>query len=186
MGLELDDDVEIRVWDSSSEVRYLVLPERPEGTDGPVRGGAGCARDPRCHGRRGPGGVSLSELPVELAITGPAAPPRLNGEMVFEAPWESRLFGMTLALVEADRFAWGEFQQRLIAAIGRWEAEHPDGEGYRYYDCWAEALRIAVGRSRHRRRRDDRRAGAVPWPTARPGTTTTTGTRRAPLLTMAT
>ena len=33
MGLTLDDDVEIRVWDSSSEVRYLVLPERPEGTD---------------------------------------------------------------------------------------------------------------------------------------------------------
>jgi nitrile hydratase subunit alpha len=32
MGLELDDDVEIRVWDSSSEVRYLVLPERPDGT----------------------------------------------------------------------------------------------------------------------------------------------------------
>ena len=32
MGLALDDDVEIRVWDSSSEVRYLVLPERPEGT----------------------------------------------------------------------------------------------------------------------------------------------------------
>jgi nitrile hydratase len=32
MGLTLDDDVEIRVWDSSSEVRYLVLPERPEGT----------------------------------------------------------------------------------------------------------------------------------------------------------
>jgi nitrile hydratase subunit alpha len=32
MGLALDDDVEIRVWDSSSEVRYLVLPERPEST----------------------------------------------------------------------------------------------------------------------------------------------------------
>jgi nitrile hydratase subunit alpha len=32
MGLDLRDDVEIRVWDSSSEVRYLVLPERPEGT----------------------------------------------------------------------------------------------------------------------------------------------------------
>jgi nitrile hydratase subunit alpha len=32
MGLALDDDVEIRVWDSSSEVRYLVLPERPDGT----------------------------------------------------------------------------------------------------------------------------------------------------------
>ena len=32
-GLELDDQVEIRVHDSSSEVRYMVLPERPTGTD---------------------------------------------------------------------------------------------------------------------------------------------------------
>ncbi|WP_433047782.1 nitrile hydratase subunit alpha [Dactylosporangium sp. CS-033363] len=32
MGLQLADDVEIQVWDSSSEVRYLVLPERPAGT----------------------------------------------------------------------------------------------------------------------------------------------------------
>ena len=34
MGLELPPEVEVRVWDSSSEVRYLVLPERPFGTDG--------------------------------------------------------------------------------------------------------------------------------------------------------
>lgn len=34
MGLQLTDDVEVKVWDSSSEVRYLVLPERPAGTDG--------------------------------------------------------------------------------------------------------------------------------------------------------
>ena len=33
-GLELGDGVEIRVHDSSSEVRYMVLPERPEGTEG--------------------------------------------------------------------------------------------------------------------------------------------------------
>ena len=32
-GLELPEDKEIRVWDSSAEVRYLVLPERPEGTE---------------------------------------------------------------------------------------------------------------------------------------------------------
>ena len=32
MGLALGDAVEIRVWDSSSEVRYLVLPERPDDT----------------------------------------------------------------------------------------------------------------------------------------------------------
>jgi len=33
-GLELADGVEIRVWDSSSDMRYFVLPERPDGTDG--------------------------------------------------------------------------------------------------------------------------------------------------------
>jgi nitrile hydratase subunit alpha len=32
-GLELPPDVEIRVWDTSAEVRYLVLPERPAGTE---------------------------------------------------------------------------------------------------------------------------------------------------------
>ena len=82
----------------------------------------------------------MSDLPVDLPIAGPTAPPRSNGEMVFDAPWESRLFGVTMALVEADRFSWTEFQRRLIAAVGRWEADHPDGEGYRYYERWAEAL----------------------------------------------
>jgi nitrile hydratase len=33
-GFVVPDDVEIRVWDSSSELRYWVLPLRPEGTDG--------------------------------------------------------------------------------------------------------------------------------------------------------
>jgi nitrile hydratase len=32
-GTMLDDDVEVRVWDSSAEVRYLVLPERPANTE---------------------------------------------------------------------------------------------------------------------------------------------------------
>ena len=33
-GFEVPDDVEVRVWDSSSEMRYWVLPQRPAGTDG--------------------------------------------------------------------------------------------------------------------------------------------------------
>jgi nitrile hydratase len=32
-GLELPENVEVRVWDSTAEIRYLVLPERPEGTE---------------------------------------------------------------------------------------------------------------------------------------------------------
>ncbi|MDP6863042.1 MAG: nitrile hydratase subunit alpha, partial [Acidimicrobiales bacterium] len=33
MGLSIDPDTQIRVWDSSSETRFLVLPERPSGTE---------------------------------------------------------------------------------------------------------------------------------------------------------
>ena len=33
-GTELPEDIEVRVWDSTAEMRYLVLPRRPDGTDG--------------------------------------------------------------------------------------------------------------------------------------------------------
>ena len=33
MGLDLEDDVKITVWDSSAENRYFILPERPAGTE---------------------------------------------------------------------------------------------------------------------------------------------------------
>jgi len=32
-GLDLPEDIEVRVWDSTAEIRYLVLPERPAGTE---------------------------------------------------------------------------------------------------------------------------------------------------------
>jgi nitrile hydratase len=32
-GLELPQDVEVRVWDSTAELRYMVVPERPPGTE---------------------------------------------------------------------------------------------------------------------------------------------------------
>src|SRR5215831_6447642 len=34
LGLDLPADVEVRVWDSTAEIRYLVLPERPMGSEG--------------------------------------------------------------------------------------------------------------------------------------------------------
>ena len=33
-GVKLDDSVEVRIWDSTAELRYLVVPERPAGTEG--------------------------------------------------------------------------------------------------------------------------------------------------------
>jgi len=74
-----------------------------------------------------------------LDVEGPAAPPRRNGELVFEAPWESRLFGLTLSLHRAGLFEWEEFRRRLIEAIGTWERSRPSGE-WSYYRCWAQAF----------------------------------------------
>jgi len=34
LGAPAADDVDVRVWDSTAELRYMVLPERPAGTDG--------------------------------------------------------------------------------------------------------------------------------------------------------
>jgi nitrile hydratase accessory protein len=67
-----------------------------------------------------------------LDLAGPGAPPRRNGELVFAAPWESRVFGVTMALHAAGRFAWDEFRTRLIAEIGKASAP--------YWECWATAL----------------------------------------------
>lgn len=75
-----------------------------------------------------------------LDADGPAAPPRANGELVFEAPWESRVFGLTLALCERGTVAWEDFRRRLLDEIRRWEREHPSGEPYRYYERWLAAL----------------------------------------------
>jgi nitrile hydratase len=33
LGLDLPADVEVRVWDSTAELRYMVIPERPTGTE---------------------------------------------------------------------------------------------------------------------------------------------------------
>ncbi|SVA93675.1 uncharacterized protein METZ01_LOCUS146529, partial [marine metagenome] len=71
---------------------------------------------------------------------GPAAPPRTNGELVFESPWESRLFGLTMSLHEAGLFDWEEFRSLLIEAIGIWDAERHPEEDWSYYEHWEAAF----------------------------------------------
>jgi nitrile hydratase accessory protein len=75
-----------------------------------------------------------------LDLSGPAAPPRKNGELVFEAPWESRLFGLTMALCQAGTFEWEEFRRLLIEEIGGFDASGQPSESYRYYACWQSAF----------------------------------------------
>ena len=79
---------------------------------------------------------------VILDAEGSAAPPRSNGELVFEAPWESRIFGITVALHDAGRFDWEEFRTLLIDEIEGWEREavgHPEPR-WSYYERWHRAL----------------------------------------------
>ena len=76
-----------------------------------------------------------------LDVDGPAAPPRSNGELVFAAPWESRAFGLAMALHDGGLFEWEDFRQQLIAAVKR--AEVAGGE-FSYYRCWLEALQTLL------------------------------------------
>ncbi len=69
---------------------------------------------------------------------GIAAPPRRNGELIFEAPWQSRVFGLCAAIVETCFEGDGEpFRRQLIAAI----AAEPDRP---YWDSWTIALQQLV------------------------------------------
>ncbi len=74
------------------------------------------------------GALSLSELDV----------PRRNGELAFDAPWQSTVFALAAAVVDhafdGDR---EPFRQRLIEAI----AAEPDRP---YWESWTAALEALV------------------------------------------
>ncbi len=71
------------------------------------------------------------------SLDGASAMPRSNGELVFEAPWHGRAFGMAAALSENDAYAWNDFRDRLIDEIA--VAEKRD-EAFDYYACWLAAF----------------------------------------------
>ncbi|HKC82733.1 MAG TPA: nitrile hydratase accessory protein [bacterium] len=75
---------------------------------------------------------------MKLDTDGPATPPRRNGELAFDAPWQARVFGLAAAVVEVcfngDR---EQFRRRLITAI----AAQPDRP---YWDSWTAALEDLV------------------------------------------
>ena len=76
-------------------------------------------------------------------MEGDAALPRKNGELVFEAPWEGRAFGLAVALNESGQYEWTEFSDQLAAEI-----KAGQGKAHHYYDQWLaslEQLAIAKG-----------------------------------------
>jgi nitrile hydratase accessory protein len=71
---------------------------------------------------------------VEPAAGLPTDIPRANGELVFDAPWEGRAFGLAAAYVEARGCGWDRFRTHLIAAITRLPDDTP------YYEAWVAAV----------------------------------------------
>ncbi len=66
------------------------------------------------------------------------APPMANGEVIFDSPWQGRVFGMARAMAEDGVFQWEEFRACLIAELAGVEpsAEAP----FAYYDYFLRAL----------------------------------------------
>lgn len=75
---------------------------------------------------------------IDADLEGPISPPRDNGELVFDAPWERRLFGMTVALCRSQASDWTSFRERLIARIA-------EDEMRPYWASWAAALEDVLG-----------------------------------------
>ena len=63
--------------------------------------------------------------------------PRENGELVFQAPWEARAFGLAVALNETDLYEWREFSSQLAAEIA--DAEQNNNPSS-YYARWVASL----------------------------------------------
>ena len=73
------------------------------------------------------------------------APPRHNGQLRFERPWEGRMFAVALALSREGHYEWEDFRQSLIASIAEWEAGHADwSRDWDYYQRWLQALEEMV------------------------------------------
>jgi len=90
--------------------------------------------------------MTSGTLHAVTAADGPEALPRLNGELVFKAPWESRAFGVAIALHDAGAIDYEVFRSHLIAEIAGHAGAHGAGEdsagadGGDYYERWLDAL----------------------------------------------
>jgi nitrile hydratase accessory protein len=82
-------------------------------------------------------GAPLTVGQVMSRMEGPAALPRRNGELVFEEPWQGRVFGMAVALHEQGAYEWEEFRQALIDRIAAAERR---GGPFVYYEIWLETF----------------------------------------------
>ena len=81
-------------------------------------------------------------------MQGDLAYPRKNGEPVFDAPWQSRAFGMVVGLHTSGLYPWDDFKTLLIDEIGHDESSSALPDSAAYYYQWMDAFaRLLVARS---------------------------------------
>ena len=80
----------------------------------------------------------MRDLSSSPLLDAALAPPRRNGELAFDALWQSRIFGLTMTLYEAGAFHWDEFKDRLIASIA---TKQP---ALGYWECWLAAFELLL------------------------------------------
>jgi nitrile hydratase accessory protein len=89
--------------------------------------------------------AGAAELEPGLDLEGSAAYPRRNGQPEFAAPWQSRAFGMAMALHQSGAIDWEEFREKLVERIAAAERATEgelarDDDGFLYYERWMGAL----------------------------------------------
>lgn len=83
----------------------------------------------------------FAQFAVTSMLGGDDTPPRLNGKLCFSREWERQAFGIALALSNSGHFEWEDFRDKLISAIGEWEASHAlEDPSWSYYERWLTAL----------------------------------------------
>jgi nitrile hydratase accessory protein len=88
-------------------------------------------------------GCAWSVDQVVAAMQGTVGLPRRNGELVFDEPWQGRVFGMAVALHEQGRYDWEEFRQILIKRIAVAEQQ---GGPFVYYAIWLATFEEILAR----------------------------------------
>ncbi|WP_435062702.1 nitrile hydratase subunit alpha [Halobaculum sp. EA56] len=163
---DLPDSVDVEVWDSNSEVRYMVLPRRPEGTedmsedelaelvsrdamigverlaDGGAIASDGGARAAGDAGTGADGNPSAEPTSTADVDTAGKPVPRVDDDgPTFAEPWMARSFALAVALTDEDEpgRAWEDFQSELVAELEATPGAE-DGSDADYYGAWLAAL----------------------------------------------
>ena len=81
----------------------------------------------------------ISTMEAQIAL------PRENGELIFQAPWEARAFGLAVALSQQDLYKWREFSAELAVTIAAADQKNDPSSYYTRWVASLEELIIAKG-----------------------------------------